>query len=124
MDELRKAAIGSVSRACGFGALAIACTMIGFSHDLVHALQAGGILLILMTLILLWKARAAPTQPYKRTETWLMLDPAKRPRADQAQWAFGTVLREVYLRFAQLTAAIAAALLTIALVLAAARALA
>jgi hypothetical protein len=123
VEDLRKAAIGSVSRACGFGALAIACTMIGFAHDLVHALQAGGILLLLMALVLMWKAHVAPTTPYKRTEAWLMLDPAKRPPASVAQWAFGTVLRDVYLRFARVTAILAGALLALALVIAAARAL-
>jgi hypothetical protein len=117
MEELQKAATASVARGCGFGGLAIACTMIGFAHDLLHALQAGGILLILMTLILMWKAHAAPGRPYKHTETWLMLDPANRPPADQAQRAFGGVLRDVYLRFAWLTAALAGGLLTLALAL-------
>ena len=95
--------------------------MLGASHDLVRALQAGAILLILMTLILMWKAHMAPRTPYKRTEAWLLLDPAKRPPAELAQWAFGTVLREVYLRFARLTAGLAMALLTLAFLVATAR---
>lgn len=116
MDELRNAAIGSVARGCGFGVLAIACVMIGFAHDLVRALQAGGILVTLMTTILLLKAHTAPTKPYKRTEAWLMLDPAKRPRPEHAQWAFGTVLRQVYSEFARRTAVFAFALWTLALI--------
>jgi hypothetical protein len=121
MDELRKAATASVARACGFGGLAIACTMIGFAQDLVRALEAGGILLILMALILTWRGHTAPARPYKTTEAWLMLDPAKRPSAEQAQWAFGTVLRDVYLRFAWLTAVTAGCVLMLALVLMAVR---
>jgi len=115
MDELRKAATASVARACGFGGLAISCTMIGFAHDFVRALQAGGVLLLVMALILSWRGYTAPGRPYKTTEAWLMLDPAKRPAADQAQWAFGTVLREVYLHFAWLTAILAMVVLLSAL---------
>jgi hypothetical protein len=115
MEELRRAAVGSVARGCGFGALAIACTMIGFV-DLSRAMLAGGVLFVLMTLILIWKGNAAPSRPYKRAEAWLMLDPAKRPGPDQAQRVLGGVLREVYLRFAQITAAVAAALLILALI--------
>ena len=91
MDELRKAATASVARACGFGGLAVTCTMVGFAHDFVRALQVGGILLLVMALILAWRGHTAPGRPYKTTEAWLMLDPAKRPAADQAQWAFGIV---------------------------------
>jgi hypothetical protein len=50
-----------------------------------------------------------------------MLDPSKRPSAEQAQWAIGTVLRDVYLRFAWLTAVIAAGLLAPALAMVAVR---
>jgi hypothetical protein len=95
--------------------------MIGFAHDLVLALQVGGILLLLMALILSWRGHTAPGRPYKTTEAWLMLDPSKRPSAEQAQWAIGTVLRDVYLRFAWLTAVIAAGLLAPALAMVAVR---
>lgn len=117
IDELRKVSTESVARGCGFGVLAIACVMIGFVDDLARALTAGGILLLLMALILAWKGQAAPSRPYKQTEAWLMLDPAKRPRGDEVQALFGRVLREVYFSYAQLTAAAAVALLAVALVL-------
>ncbi len=115
MEELRSLAVGSVARACGFATLGISCTMVGFAHDVVRAMQAGGIMVTVMTLILMWKARTAPMRPYKRTEVWIMLDPQKRPREEHAQWAFGTVLADVYLRFAHITAGFAVALWVLAL---------
>jgi hypothetical protein len=101
---MRKAAFESVSRGCGFGFLAIVCVMMGMVHEPRLIFQTGGILTLLMTFILMIKARRALTRDYKRTEMWLLLPKDFRPPEAYAQWAAATVLRDAYLTFAQYTA--------------------
>jgi len=105
MEEMQKAAHISVARACGFGMLAIVCVMMGMG-DARITFQAGGILTLMMTFILILKARYALTQNYKRTEMWLLLPKDFRPPEAYAQWAASTVLRDAYFTFAQYTALI------------------
>jgi hypothetical protein len=112
---MRHIAYDTVLRACGFGALAIFCVMIGLSFDGRAAFQAGGTLTMIMTLILVFKAWEARTKPYRRTELWLYLPKEHRPPEEYAQWASATVLRETYLTFARWTAAISIAMWVIAL---------
>src|SRR5215204_3702601 len=112
---MRHIAYETVLRACGFGALAIFCIMIGLSFAPRTAFQAGGTLTTLMTLILMFKAREARTKPYRRTEMWLYLEKEHRPPESYAQIASATVLRETYLVFARWTAAIAIVMWVIAL---------
>lgn len=99
---MRRAAFESVSRGCGFGFLAIGCFMIGMS-DPRAIFQTGGVLTLIMTLVLLVKARYALTQDYKRTEMWLLLPKDFRPPERYAQWAASTVLRDAYFTFAKYT---------------------
>jgi hypothetical protein len=106
MEEMRKYAFASVARGCGFGMLAIICVMVGMSFDPRAVFQAGGILTLMMTLILILKARYALTQNYKKTEMWLYLEKNFRPPEAYAQWAASTVLRDAYFTFAMYTALI------------------
>ena len=106
MEEMRKVAFASVARACGFGMLAIVCIMVGMSFDPRAVFQAGGILTLMMTFILILKARYALTQNYKKTEMWLYLEKDFRPPEAYAQWAASTVLRDAYFTFAMYTALI------------------
>ena len=117
MERMRQAAFHTVQRACLFGALAIFCLMVGLSYDLKLAFKTGGTLTLLMTAILLYKAREARTKPYRKTEMWLYLPKHYRPPEDYAQWASATVLRETYLNFALWTSAVAVVMWTIALVI-------
>jgi hypothetical protein len=66
LEEMRKAAFESVSRGCGFAFLGIACAMMGMS-DPRTMFQAGGIMTLIMTFVLLMKARYALTKYYTRT---------------------------------------------------------
>lgn len=59
---------------------------------------------LIMTFVLLMKARIALTQDYKRTEMWLLLPKDFRPPERYAQWAASTVLRDAYFTFAKYTA--------------------
>jgi hypothetical protein len=79
------------------------------------AFQAGGTLTMLMTCILLYKAREALTKDYRRTEMWLYIEKDQRPPAAYAQWVSSTILRETYLTFAFWTSAIAISMWLIAL---------
>ena len=106
MEEMRKHAFASVARGCGFGMLAIICVMVGMSFDPRAVFQAGGILTLMMTFILILKARYALTQNYKKTEMWLYLEKNFRPPEAYAQWAASTVLRDAYFTFAMYTALI------------------
>ena len=115
MEDMRRIAFETVLRACGFGSLAIFCVMIGMSFEPRGAFQAGGFLTLIMTAILLFKAREARTKDYRRTEMWLYLPEDRRPPQAHAQWASATVLRETYFMFARWTALIAIVMCVIAL---------
>lgn len=115
MEEMRKLAFASVARGCGFGMLAVVCVMVGMSFDPRAVFQAGGILTLMMTFILILKARYALTQNYKKTEMWLYLPKDFRPPEAYAQWAASTVLRDAYFTFAMYTALISIVLWVIAL---------
>jgi hypothetical protein len=115
MEEMRKVAFACVARACGFGMLAIVCIMVGMSFDPRAVFQAGGMLTLIMTLILILKARYALTQNYKKTEMWLYLPKDFRPPEAYAQWAASTVMRDAYFTFAYYTAMISIAMWVAAL---------
>jgi hypothetical protein len=114
---MRRIAYECVLRACGFASLAIFCVMIGMSFDLRVAFQAGGFLTTLMALILIYKARKALTQNYRKTEMWLYLPKDFRPPERYAQWATATVMRDAYFTFAQYTTLISIGMWTAALIL-------
>jgi hypothetical protein len=118
MDKMRQVAFLSVQRACLFGALAVFCLMVGLSYEPRLAFKAGGTATVLMTAILVYKAREARTKSYRKTEMWLLLPKDSRPPEAYAQRLSSTVLRETYLNFALWTSAIAVAMWIIALALA------
>ena len=115
MDPIRVIAYETVMRACGFGTLAIFCTMVGMSFNARLAFQAGGFLTMLMALILVYKAWEAPSKNHRHTELWLYLPKEQRPPEGHAQWAIATAMRETYLTFAQWTILIAIAMWVLAL---------
>jgi hypothetical protein len=100
-NPIENAAYVSVGRACGFAGLGIFCIVIGLSFDAGLAALVGSKLSIALSLVLLVSAWRAPTRNYKKTETWLILQPGDRPQADVAQRLIGGTLRNVYLWFAQ-----------------------
>ncbi|MEC9369173.1 MAG: hypothetical protein VX871_10840, partial [Pseudomonadota bacterium] len=114
LEHIEGAAMLSVTRGCGFAALAVFCVMFGLSFDFALSFKVGGVLMLATCLILVLKGWHAPVRPYKRTETWIILPVDKRPTAATAQKLIGNVLRAVYLRFAIWTAAIAVLFLGIA----------
>jgi hypothetical protein len=110
MTAVEQSAYISVGRACGFAGLGILSFMVGLSFEPELSAKSGGGLLLLMTAILVFRGLTAPTRPYKRTETWLMLDDADRPAPGVAQQVIGQTLRIVYLWYAQCCAGASALL--------------
>lgn len=117
MENLRRAAFISIGRACGFAGLAIFCVMIGTSSNLLFAFRAGGIGMVLLTIILLIRARGALYQNHRDTEMWLILEDHQRPPEAYARWAATTVLRDAYLWFAQYAAGLSILLWVCALLI-------
>jgi hypothetical protein len=109
LDPIRRPAERSVGRAVAFGALAIGCIVLGLAGYPLLALRAAA-LTLLMAAILALKALAAPTRPYRRTEVWLLLEPAEQPPAHSAQRLVGGSLKRVLERYARITALAAAGL--------------
>jgi len=112
---MRRIAFETVLRACGFASLGIFCFMVGLSFEPRIAFQAGGVLTMLMTGVLFWKALEARNKPYHRTELWLYLPKEMRPPEGSAQRITAGVMRETYLTFALWTSIIAIAMWLIAL---------
>jgi hypothetical protein len=118
MDVIERVAHVSVGRACGFCGLAIICFMVGFSYEPYLSARAGGLFSFALTLVLVFKGMRAMRQPYKSTETWLMLTEAERPPAAVAQAVIGAVLRGVFFQYARYCAAVTVVLLSAATLLA------
>jgi hypothetical protein len=107
---MRRIAYETVLRACGFGSLAIFCIMVGLSFDPLVAFQSGGVLTMVMTGILVFKAYEARSKDHRRTEMWLYLPRELRPPAATAQQLTSALMREIYLTFALWTAGISIAI--------------
>jgi type IV secretory pathway VirB3-like protein len=117
MERMRTVAFQTVGRAVGFAGLAILCVMAGFAFDPLLAVQSGGVLVLLVLAVLLFKARMALTADHRQTEMWLYLDKHEKPPEAYAHWAAATVLRDAYFWFARWMAAIAVALWGMALLM-------
>jgi hypothetical protein len=117
MERLRYFADVSIRRGCSFGLLAIATAVVGMSSDMKLAAKAAAIGMSLMTAILLLKAHQAPTRSYKRTELWILIDRRHDFPAERTQQVLGNLLRERYLRHAEIAGIGALALWAVSFVL-------
>jgi len=117
MEQIRRVGIECVGRAVMFGWLAIGCVMVGFSFSPVSSFRSGAVLALLMALVLLWHAMTASTRNPKHSEVWLHLDENSRPAEAHARLIFGTVMREVYGRYAQITLGVAVAFFVASIVM-------
>ena len=107
MEEIRRVAVECIGRAVMFASLAIGCVMVGFSFNPVSAFRSGAFLTLALALALMWKAMTAGTKNPKHTEVWLYLDDKSRPVDDPARRDFGTVMSDVYMRYAWLAFGVA-----------------
>jgi Ca2+/Na+ antiporter len=117
MEAIERAAHVSVGRACAFSGLAILCFMVGFAYDPHLSARVGGSFALLTALVLVVKAWLAPRIPYKRTETWLILEEQDRPPADVAQSMIASVLKRTFLVYALYAAVLALVLLALSVLL-------
>ena len=117
MEAIQNAAFVSIGRACGFAGLAIFVLMIGLSFDPPLATRTGGLISLGVTALVLLYGWRAPTRPYKKTETWLILPKEYRPPAGIAQQLIGNTLRETSFWFARKGATISGFLLLSSVVL-------
>jgi hypothetical protein len=107
VERVRVAAETSVGRAVGFAALGIGCVVLGLSSYPVLALRSGAGLSLLTAAVLYLHALRAEHRPYRRTETWLLVDwPAALPQ-ELAQRLIGTALGRALQRYAHICAAAA-----------------
>ena len=116
MDRIKVAAETSIGRAVAFGALAVGTIVLGLTFEPVLAFKTGAALTLLMAVILLLKSARAPSQPYQRTEVWVILDRRLGLPEDRAQRMVSQVLRDTYHRYARrcLAAAVGLWLLSLA----------
>jgi hypothetical protein len=110
LHRIEQAAEVSIGRAVGFGALAIATAVLGLIFDPAMAFKTGGALTLLMAAILWLKLEHAPSQPYRTTEVWLILDKRLGMPDEHAQRIVSAALCAVYSRYARASAAAAVAL--------------
>ena len=110
-QTIEKLAFVSISRGTGFGVLGIICLMVGLSTNVGRALEGGGICFLIMTLILMIKAKRAPTLNYRSTEIWIMLDNHERPLAALAPQMITAAREHALLYWAHLSACAGAVLL-------------
>lgn len=100
-ERIDRAAEISVGRGVGFGGLAIGVAMAGLSFDPVLALKTGAALTLLMAAICMILALGAGRARYKRTETWIILDPPPALPPERAQALVARARRRVLERYAR-----------------------
>jgi hypothetical protein len=117
MDKLDEAAEFSVARGSGFAGLAIFVLMIAMIYEPRQSFEIGGVCCLIACLTLVLMATSAEKTPYKRTEVWLLLDASDRPTAEVAQRLITGARRMAFLKFAHMWGSLAAAMLTVAIVM-------
>lgn len=113
MDDISRLAQLTVARACAFAGLAIACVMVGLSFDPRASFEAGGVLMLVLTFVLILKGNGAARTDHRRTELWTYLPEQARPAEPQARVMVCLALRGAYFSFAQLSAALASGMLAL-----------
>jgi hypothetical protein len=110
VDYLKQAAVASVALAFGVAILVIISVMAGLIVDPLKMLRVGATLLLALSASFSVKAHFAAEQDHASTNAWLYVAPRQRPPPAAAQRVISTLLRDEYLRFAQLAAGISAIL--------------
>jgi hypothetical protein len=117
VDRIREMAHVSVGRACMFGVIAITCVVVGLIAWPVLAMRAGAVLSTLTAVILMLKSLQAERRPYRKSETWLLLERRHDLPEEHAQRIISGVLVETFRHFAFHAAVIALAFWLAALLL-------
>lgn len=117
MEEITRLARITVSRACGYAAVAITAIMAGLSYNPRVSFQMGGILSLILALVLILKATGLDASEDRRSDGFgLQPEPQPQHAADnQLRRLVSCALRDAYFTFARHAAAVAGALLAISL---------
>jgi hypothetical protein len=107
LDRIRACARHSIGRGFLFGLLAILTAVAGMIGWPVSAMRLGALSSMLMAAIMILRATRAPRLPYRRTETWILLDRRHGLPEQAAQTTISGIIAETYWRFADLAAAMA-----------------
>jgi hypothetical protein len=110
IQTIQNLAFFSVARGVGFGVLGIICLMVGLSTNVARALEGGGVCFLLMTAILMLKAKRAPLINFRTTEVWIMLDKEERPPVKVAENIIPKARARALLHWAYLSAVASAVL--------------
>lgn len=110
MNRIEHLAEISVRRGCGFALLAVLTVMWGLSYDMLLCLRSGAILVALVGAVLGVMAWNAPSRNPRSTELWAMLGNGKDLPPDYPPQILLEVLRETYIRHAELAGGAALAL--------------
>lgn len=102
IERVRRCAELSLKRGLGFALLGIGCMVMGFSWSPVLAFEVGAGGTLLLCVVLFFRALDAPARDYRKTETWILLDKKVDLPAERLQSTIGTILQELYRRYAEL----------------------
>lgn len=105
MDRIRYYAEVSVQRALGFTGIGLATLLLGLSFDPHLALQSAAAILGITGIVLIAKSLNAMRRNYRRTEVWILLGRTIEFPEHRAQQIIGTVLKDIYGRYARLVLA-------------------
>lgn len=112
MERIAYFADLSVKRACAFAVFAIGMTMMGLMFDFFLAVRAGAFLFTIMLAILVLFSERRYPKGFRDTELWALLDGKHElpyPE-DRARQILAGIMRDTYVRYAKITAAITASL--------------
>jgi hypothetical protein len=101
VNPILAAAERSIARASGFAGLAIMLVLAGLSFEPLLALRSGAALALILWASLKIQALRAPRFPYKRTETWLIVEPRPALPDAVAQRLVAEARRQVSERYAR-----------------------
>lgn len=101
IERVRQCAELSVKRGLGFALLGVGCTVVGFSWEPILAFEVGAAGTLLLCVVLFFRALDAPARDYRKTETWILLDKKIDLPAERLQSTIGTILQELYRRYAE-----------------------
>lgn len=102
MDRIRYFAELSVQRALGFTGVGLATLLLGLSFDPPLALRSAAVILGITGAVLIVKSLTAMRRNYRRTEVWILLGRRIEFPEHRAQQIIGSVLEDIYRRYAKL----------------------
>ncbi|MEW6256221.1 MAG: hypothetical protein AB1592_09700 [Pseudomonadota bacterium] len=115
MEEINRLARITVSRACGYAAVAISAIMAALSYNLRISFQMGGVLCLVVALVLIVKATSIDAPDDNRTDPFGLRTEAVPQSDNHLRRMVSRALRDAYFTFARHAAAISGGLLAVSL---------